>query len=69
MDPTRLPHAPYPLAPNSQTACCSPWLKARVLIRAALTMPWSPGDWPEIRQHLKRLLAEESRLRRQGWLS
>jgi hypothetical protein len=69
MDPARFPHAPYPLAPDSQTACYSPWLKARVLIRAALTMPWSPEDWPEIRQHLKWLLAEESRLRRHGWLN
>ena len=37
--------------------------------REALTLPWAPEDWPEIRQHLKWLLAEESRLRRQGWLS
>jgi hypothetical protein len=44
MDPTRLPHAPHPLAPDSQTGCYSPWLKVRVLIRAALTMPWSPED-------------------------
>ena len=69
MDPIRLPQAPYSLAPDSQTACYSPWLKVRVLIRAALTMRWSPGDWPEIREHLKWLLAEESRLRRQGWLN
>jgi hypothetical protein len=62
------PSAPK-LAPASQTACYLPWLKVRVLIRAALTMPWSPEDWPEIRQHLKWLLAEESRLRRQGWLN
>jgi hypothetical protein len=58
MDPTRLPHAPYPIAPGSQTACYSSWLKVRVLIRAALTMPWShpktglryastsSGSWP-----------------------
>jgi hypothetical protein len=52
MDPTRLPHAPHPLAPDAQTACYSPWLKARVLIRAALTIPWSSEDWPEIRQSL-----------------
>ena len=37
MDPTRLPRAPYPLAHNSQTACYRPWLKVRVLIRAART--------------------------------
>ncbi len=34
MDPTRLPEIPHPLAPNSQTACYSPWLKVRVLIRS-----------------------------------
>ena len=68
---TRLPHAPHRLAPDSQTACHSAWLKVRVLIRAALTMPWSAGHWPEIREHLKWLLAEseKSRLRRQGWLN
>jgi hypothetical protein len=33
MDPTRLHHAPHPLAPGSQTACYSPWLKVWVLIR------------------------------------
>lgn len=69
MDPTRLPHAPYPLAPDSQTACYSRWLKVRVRIRAALRLPWSPEDWPEIRLRLKWLLAEESRLRRQEVLS
>jgi len=63
-----LPSA-HKLPPANQAACYSPWLKARVLNRAALTMPWSPEDWPEIRQHLKWLLAEESRLRRQGWLN
>jgi hypothetical protein len=67
MVPTPLRHAPYPLAPDSQTACYSPWLKVRVAVRAALTMPWSPEDWPEIRERLNWLLAEESRLRRQGW--
>ncbi|MBF8262105.1 MAG: hypothetical protein HW376_1634 [candidate division NC10 bacterium] len=66
MEPTRLPHAPHPLAPDAQTACYSPWLKVRVLIRTALTMPWSPADWPEIRQHLKWLLAEEARLQREA---
>jgi hypothetical protein len=69
MDPARFSHAAHPLAPDSQIAGYSPWLKAWVLIRAALTMPWSPEDWPEIRQHLKWLPAEESRLRRQGWLN
>ena len=42
MDATRLPQAPYPLAPDVQTACYSPWLKVQELIRAALTMPCSP---------------------------
>ncbi len=59
----------YPLAPNFQTACYSPWLKFRVLIRAALAHPWSPDEWAEVKQHLPWLLAEERRLRRQGWLN
>ncbi len=62
-------HAPYPLAPASQTACYLPWLKARVLIRAALTMSWPPEAWAEVHAHLPWLLAEERRLRRQGWLN
>ena len=62
-------HLQYPLAPSSQTTCYSPWLKVRVLIRPALTHPWSPEVWPEVRRHLKWLLAEEYRLRRQGWLN
>ncbi len=67
MDPTRLPPALSQFAPDSQPACHSPWLKVRVLIRAALTHPWTPEAWPEIREHLNWLLSEESRLRRQGW--
>ena len=58
-----------PLAPVEQTACYSPWLKVRVLIRAALTQPWSPEAWPEVRSHLPWLLAEERRLRGEGWFN
>ena len=57
------------LAPAEQAACYSPWLKTRVLIRAALTTPWSQDAWPEVRERLPWLLAEERRLRRQGWLN
>ena len=57
-----------PLAPDSLTVCYSPRLRARVLVPTALTMLWSAEDWPEIRQHLKWLLAEERRMQRQGWL-
>ena len=70
--PSRLmpspPNVPA-LAPAEQTACYSPWLKVRVLIRAALTQPWAPETWPEVRAHLPWLLAKERRLRREGWLS
>ncbi len=58
-----------PLPPDSQAACYQPWLKARVLIRAALTVSWSPEAWAEVHAHLPWLLAEERRLRRQGWLN
>ena len=61
MDPARFSHAPHLLAPDSQTACYSPCLKVRVLIRAALSMPWSPEDWPEIRQHIKWLWVSSGR--------
>ena len=69
MDPTRSPEVVYSLAPDSQTACYLPWLKVQVLIRAALTHPWSPDAWAEVKEHLPWLLAEETRLRRQGWLN
>jgi hypothetical protein len=36
------------LAPAEQTACYSPWLKVRVLIRAALAQAWAPETWPEV---------------------
>ena len=57
------------LAPTEQTACYSPWLKVRVLIRAALTTLWSPESWAEVHASLPWLLAEEQRLRGQGWLN
>ena len=56
-------------APAEQTACYSPWLKVRVLIRAVLTMPWPPETWPEVRARLPWLLAQERRLLRRGWLN
>jgi hypothetical protein len=40
MDP--LPHAPYPLAPGSQTVCYLPWLKASVALRDVRTFRWHP---------------------------
>ena len=66
-----MPSAPRPpaLAPAEQTACYTPWLKVRVAIRAALTTPWSPEAWPEVRARLPWLLTEERRLRREGWLN
>lgn len=57
------------LAPPEQTACYSPWLKVRVLIRVALTTPWPLVSWALVREHLAWLLNEERRLRRQGWLN
>jgi hypothetical protein len=57
------------LAPAEQTACYSDWLKVRVAIRVALTTPWSPEAWTEVRAQLPWLLAEERRLRRQGLMN
>jgi hypothetical protein len=66
-----MPSAPLvpALAPAGQTACYLPSLKVRVLIRAALTTPWSPEAWLEVRASLPWLLAEGRRLRRQGCLN
>ncbi len=72
MEPTNPTTSPlrYPLAPDAQTACYLPWLKVRVLIRAALTTPWSAREWAEVWQHTPWVLAEERRRRRrQGWLN
>ena len=52
------------LAPPEQTACYSPWLKVRVLIRVALTTPWPLVSWALVREHLAWLLNEERLLRR-----
>jgi hypothetical protein len=46
-----IPAAPA-LAPAEQTACYSPWLKVRVLIRAVPTTPWPPDTWPDVRARL-----------------
>jgi hypothetical protein len=56
------------LAPAEQIACSS-WLKVRVLIRAVLTHRWSANAWAEVKEQLPGLMAEERRLRRQGWLN
>ena len=64
-------HAPQPLAlaPSGQRACYSEWLKVEVAFRYALSYPWAPDAWQEVRQHIPWLLAERRRLRRAGWLN
>ena len=49
LDPLAAPTHPHTpavpvLAPATQTACYSPWLKVRVLLRAALTTPLATRD-------------------------
>jgi hypothetical protein len=61
MDPTRLPQAPDPLAPAPQTACYLPWLKVSVALRYALTFPWIPEVWAEVRERSKPEQQEETR--------
>ena len=53
-------------APGARTACYLPWLKASVALRYALTFPWTPAAWREVRAHIPWLLAEQSRIRRAG---
>ena len=46
------------LAPAEQTACYSPRLKVRVLIRAELTRGgWPPEAWPKVREDLPAVAA------------
>jgi hypothetical protein len=33
------------------------------------TAPWSAEGWEEVKERLPGLMAEEQRLRRQGWLN
>ena len=69
MDPARLPHAPYPLAPGSQIACYLPWLKVSVALRYVLSFPWTPEAWRVVRQPVPWLLAEQDRIRKAGWFN
>ncbi len=69
MDPTRLPHAPYPLARDPQTACYSPLAQGPRTDRGSAHDALVTQNRPEIREHLTWLLVEESRLRWQGWLN
>jgi len=70
MDPADEPSLPilFRLAPRSQTACYLPWLKVSVALRYALTFPWIPDAWREVRVNIPWLLAEQSqrRIRRAG---
>jgi hypothetical protein len=71
LDPTD--PAAYPtlciLPPGPQTACYLPWLKVEVALRYALTFPWTPEAWQEVRQRIPWLPAGQSRIRRAGWLN
>jgi len=57
------------LAPGSQTICYLPWLKVSVALRYALTFPWTPDAWAEVRQHIPWLIAEKDRIRAAGWFN
>jgi len=60
---------PASLTPPDQLTCYSEWLKVEVALRLALTHPWVPEAWLEVRQHIPWLLAERSRLRRAEWFN
>ena len=66
MDPTRLPHAPYSLAPGPQTSWYLPWRKVSVALRSVLSFPWTPEAWREVRQHIPWLLGQQKQIRRAG---
>ena len=46
-----------------------PWLKISVALRYALTFPWTPEAWQEVRQNIPWLLDEQSRIRKAGWFN
>lgn len=57
------------LAPASQLACYGEWLKVSVALRHALSHQWSREDWAEVRRHIPWLLAERSRIQREGYFN
>lgn len=57
----------HPLAPKSQRACYLPWLTVSMALRYALTFPWTPEAWQEVRQSIPWLLDEQSR--KAGWFN
>ena len=63
MNPTDPAHhpIPHPLAPKSQRTRYLPWLKVSVALRYALTFPWTPEPWQEVRQHVPWLWEEQRR--------
>jgi len=60
---------PLRFPPKSQRACYLPWLKVSVALRYILTFPWTDGAWREVRQHIPWLLAEQVRIRKEGWFN
>jgi hypothetical protein len=59
------------LAPDAiaRLSTCCPWLNVSVALRFALSYPWDPAEWAEVREHIPWLLAEQSRIRRAGWFN
>ena len=59
------------LAPDAiaRLSTCGPWLNVSLALRFALTYPWDPATWAEVRRHIPWLLAEQRRIRRAGWFN
>jgi acetyl esterase/lipase len=57
------------LDPIARISAYGPWLIVSVALRLALTYPWDPAAWVEVRQHIPWLLAEQTRIRKAGWFN
>lgn len=57
------------LHPIARISAYGPWLIVSVALRLAVTYPWDPEAWAEVRQHFPWFSAEQSRIRRAGWFN
>jgi hypothetical protein len=61
-----MPAHQHAIAPPEQLASYSEWLKVSVALRYALTCPWAPDVWRELRQQIRWLVRERDRIRYSG---
>jgi hypothetical protein len=46
-----------------------PWLRVTRMIRTILHRPWSAEQWCQLEPEIPKLLAEQRRIRQEGWFN